>query len=67
MSKWTTLMKQGGVFAVLAGHFHRDEHHMLGGIPVNICAPVVGWGGRQSTFRHWVVKDGVLTYRTIYV
>ena len=66
-SRWTKLMKQGGVFAVMAGHYHRDESHMLDNIPVHLCAPVVGWWGRQTTFRHWTLKDGRLTYRTIYV
>jgi hypothetical protein len=67
MNKWTSIMKQGGVFAILAGHFHRDEIHMMDDIPVHICAPVVGWWGRQTTFRHWVLQNGILTYSTIYI
>jgi 3',5'-cyclic AMP phosphodiesterase CpdA len=67
MNKWTSIMTQGGVFAVLAGHFHRDESHRMGNIPVYICAPVVGWWGRQTAFRHWTLQNGVLTYRTIYI
>ncbi|MCK4960631.1 MAG: hypothetical protein KAT00_14565, partial [Planctomycetes bacterium] len=65
--EWTSIMKRGGVFAVLAGHFHRDEYHLANGIPFYICPPVVGWWGRQSTFRHWTLKNGMLTYRTVYV
>jgi hypothetical protein len=61
------MMKDAGVFVVLAGHFHRDEMHICNGIPFHIAAPVVGWWGRQSSFRHWVMKEGKLTYRTIYV
>jgi 3',5'-cyclic AMP phosphodiesterase CpdA len=67
MIRWVNLMKQGGVEAVLAGHFHRDEQHVVNGIPFCLCAPVVGWWGRQSTFRHWQLKDGALSYRTVYV
>ena len=67
MDEWTSIMKRGGVFAVLAGHFHRDEYHLANGIPFYICPPVVGWWGRQSTFRHWTLKNGMLTYRTVYV
>lgn len=67
MTRWADMMKHGGVFAVLAGHFHRDEYHLLNDIPLFISAPVVGWWGRQSTFRHWTLKNGTLTYRTIYV
>jgi len=67
LNRWAEIMKQGGVFAVLAGHFHRDELHMMGDIPVHLCAPVVGWWGRQTSFRHWIFQNGRLTYRTIYV
>jgi len=67
MTKWADIMKHGGVLTVLAGHFHRDEHHVLGNIPVHICAPVVGWWGRQTTFRYWHLSNNILTYRTIYV
>jgi len=67
MRNWAGIMIKGGVFAVLAGHFHRDEYHLLGKIPVHICAPVVGWWGRQTTFRHWTLSNSFLTYRTIYM
>jgi len=67
MAQWTSLMKDAGVFAVLAGHFHRGEMHIRNGIPFHIAAPVVGWWGRQSSFRHWRLRDGRLTYRTVYV
>jgi predicted MPP superfamily phosphohydrolase len=67
MKKWAKIMMQGGVFAVLAGHFHRDEYHFLETIPVHICSPVVGWFGRQTTFRYWNLNSHILTYRTIYI
>ncbi len=67
MDRWTRMMKEKGVLAVLTGHFHRDEFHLVNGIPFYVCASVVGWWGRQSTFRHWAYEDGRLTYRTIYV
>ena len=67
LDRWTAIMRKGGVFAVLAGHFHRDEYHRYNGIPFYIAPPVVGWWGRQTTFRHWKVENGLLSYRTIYV
>jgi len=66
MKKWAEIMMEGGVAAVLAGHFHRDEYHLLGNIPVHICAPVVGWWGRQTTFRYWNLNNNILSYRTVY-
>ena len=67
MQKWTDIMKAGGVKAVLAGHFHRDEYHIVNDIPFYICAPVAGFWGRQGSFRHWTMVDGQFTYRTIYI
>lgn len=67
MNKWADIMMKGDVCAVLAGHFHRDEYHLLGNIPVHICTPVVGWWKRQTTFRYWNLSNNILTYRTIYV
>lgn len=67
IKKWVNIMKKGGVLAVLAGHFHRDEYQLMGNIPVHICAPVVGWFGRQTTFRYWNLSNNNLVYRTVYV
>lgn len=67
MRRWAEMMTRGGVMAVLAGHFHRDESLRLGDIPVHICSPVVGWWGRQATFRHWTIDREALTYRTVYI
>ena len=67
MDRWTETMRQKGVFAVLAGHFHRDEFHIYNGVPFYIAPSVVGWWGRQSSFRHWIYEDGRITYRNIYV
>lgn len=67
MSRWASRMKEGGVFAVLAAHFHRDEQHVVRGIPFYLCPPVINFWGRQTTFRHWTLSRGVLTYRTVYV
>ncbi len=67
MNRWTDRMKRGGVFAVLAGHFHRDEQHFVNGLPFYLAGPVINMWGRQSCFRHWRLAKGLLTYRTIYL
>ena len=65
--KWIDLLNQYEVKAVLAGHFHRDEHHWLGNVPLYISAPVSAYWGRQLTFRIYEYKDGKLGYRTQYI
>ena len=67
MRRWTRRMKEGGVVAVLAGHFHRDELHYVDGLPFHLCGPVVNMWDRQTCFRHWAIRNGVLTYRTVYL
>jgi UDP-2,3-diacylglucosamine pyrophosphatase LpxH len=67
MERWTKRMKEGGVFAVLAGHFHRDEHHLVHGVPFYLAEPVINFWGRQTTYRHWTLSKGLLMHRTVYV
>lgn len=65
MIRWANRMKEGGVMAVLAGHFHRDELYWVHGLPFYLAGPVVNFWGRQTGFRHWALADGKLTYRSI--
>lgn len=67
MLRWTEQMKRGGVEAVMAGHFHRDETHVVNGIPFYLAGPVIHYWGRQTSFRHWAIQNGALTHRTVYV
>jgi 3',5'-cyclic AMP phosphodiesterase CpdA len=67
MNRWTARMKEGGVRAVMAGHFHRDELHYVDGIPFHLCGPVVNMWDRQTCFRHWSIEGGRLSYRTVYL
>jgi predicted phosphodiesterase len=67
MQRWTNRMKTGGVFAVLAGHFHRDEYQHVNGIDFHLAGPVINFWGRQTCFRHWTLSQGALTYRTVYL
>ncbi len=65
--QWIELLNQHNVKAVIAGHFHRDEFHWLGQIPLFISPPVSGYRGRQSTFRIYEYIKGQVSYRTQYV
>jgi 3',5'-cyclic AMP phosphodiesterase CpdA len=65
--RWTELLNSYNVKAVITGHFHRDEHHWLGDVPVYVCPPVAGYWGRQATYRIYQYKDGKLSYRTRYI
>lgn len=66
-NRWERLLNKYNVKAVIAGHFHRDEHHWLGDVPLYVCAPVVGYWGRQATYRIYEYKNGKLGYRTRYI
>ena len=55
------------VKAVLAGHFHRDELHWLGRVPLYVSSSVAGYWGRQGSFRVYEYRDGRLSYRTVYL
>jgi hypothetical protein len=65
--QWIALLNRYEVKAVIAGHFHRDEHHWLGDVPLYVSAPVSGFWGRQATYRVYEYKDGKLGYRTQYL
>jgi predicted MPP superfamily phosphohydrolase len=65
--KWVALLNRYGVQAVIAGHFHRDEHHWLGDVPLYVSAPVAGYWGRQTTYRIYEYRDGKVSYRTQYI
>jgi len=65
--KWIKLLNDYEVTAVIAGHFHRDEHHWLGEVPLYVSAPMSGYWGRQATYRIYHYKDGKISYRTQYI
>jgi Icc-related predicted phosphoesterase len=64
--KFQQLCEKNNVVAIIAGHFHRDELHWIGGIPLFISSPIAGNWGRQSSFRvyHWA--GGKLSYFSQY-
>ena len=66
-SSWEEVLNAYNVIAVLAGHFHRDEHYWLGDVPLYISTPVSDHWGRQPSFRIFEYKNGRLNYRTQYL
>lgn len=63
---WTKMLNENNVDAVIAGHFHRDELHWLGDVPVYVASSIAGFWGRQPSFRVYHYQDGKLSYRTVY-
>jgi len=64
---WDSILNKYGVEAVIAGHFHRDEMHWLGDVPVYVSSSVAEFWGRQASYRLYHYKDGKLSYKTIYI
>lgn len=65
--KWIALINNYNVKAVFAGHFHRDEHHWLGKVPLYISSSISGYWNRQATFRIYEYNNGKISYRTQYL
>lgn len=65
--KWIKLINSYNVKAVIAGHFHRDEQHWLGKVPLYVTPPVSGYFGRQPSFRIFEYTNGRIGYRTQYI
>jgi len=65
--RWEHLINSHNVKAVLAGHFHKDEQHWLGNVPLYIAPPMSDDFGRQATFRIYEYRNGKLSYRTQYL
>jgi 3',5'-cyclic AMP phosphodiesterase CpdA len=65
--RWETLINSANVKAVIAGHFHRDELHWLGKVPLYVAPPVARFYKRQPSFRIYEYRDGQIGYRTQYL
>lgn len=66
-ARWEALVKAYNVKAVFAGHFHKDELHWIGDVPLFVAPPVADGWGRQATYRIYEYRDGRLSYRTQYL
>ncbi|MFA5291434.1 MAG: metallophosphoesterase [Phycisphaerae bacterium] len=65
--KFTKMINAHNVEAVITGHFHRDELHWLGKVPMYVCSPVSEWLGRQAAFRIYQYENGKISYSTQYI
>lgn len=65
--RWSALLNRYPVKAVIAGHFHRDEFHWIGNVPLYVCPPLASWLGRQAAFRVYKYQDGKVEYLTQYL
>jgi len=65
--RWEELVLGHAVKGVFTGHFHKDELHWVGDVPIFVAPPVAGSWGRQSTFRLYEYRDGKVSYRTGYL
>jgi len=65
--RWVALLNTHNVKAVIAGHFHRDEHHWLGRVPLYVCSSIAGYWERQGSYRVYEYREGRLSYRTQYI
>lgn len=66
-AQFQKLCEKYNVQGIFTGHFHRDELHSIGQIPLFVCAPISGTRGRQSTFRVYHYQNGKITYFTNYL
>lgn len=64
---WVTLINQYNVKAVITGHFHRDEFHWLGDVPLYVSPPVAQKWGRQTSYRIYEYRAGKIGYTTQYL
>ncbi len=64
--RWEKTLNSHNVIAILAGHFHSDELHWIGEIPLFVSSSVTNRFGRQPSFRIYEYKAGKLSYRSQY-
>jgi len=65
--KWEKILTGGSVKAIITGHFHRDELHWVGDIPMYVGEPITRFWDRQPALRLYEYRKGHLGYRTIYL
>ena len=64
---YNQVINTANVRAILAGHFHRPEQHWVGDVPLHVAPAVIGYWGRQPTYRIYHYRDGKVSYHTGYV
>ena len=59
--------RYGNVKGVFCGHFHRDDLHRIGKVPLYSAPSIAGYWGRQASFRVYTYDNGEISYLTVYV
>ena len=67
LAKWTALINKYNVKALIAGHYHRNELHWLGKVPLYVAPSIAAYWDRQATFRIYKYHNGQLDYMTVYI
>jgi 3',5'-cyclic AMP phosphodiesterase CpdA len=66
--RWKRLLDEHPqIKAMVAGHFHRDELHWIGGVPIYVASSVASFWDRQPSVRLYKYEGGRLSYWTIYL
>lgn len=65
--RWEQLVTGHQVKGIFTGHYHKDELHWVGEVPLFVAAPIAGYWGRQASFRVYEYRDGQISYRTLYL
>jgi 3',5'-cyclic-AMP phosphodiesterase len=65
--KFQKLCEENNVVAIIAGHFHRDEFHWIGRIPLYIATPISRKWGRSLTYRVYHYENGMISYFTRFL
>jgi 3',5'-cyclic AMP phosphodiesterase CpdA len=66
VDEFRSICEKYNVKAVITGHFHRDELHWIGNIPLFVASPIAGKHGRQPSFRVYHYQNGQISYFTCY-
>ena len=62
-----TVNRFKNVKGIFCGHFHRDDLHRIGSVPLFSAPSIAGYWGRQASFRVYTYDNGNLEYLTVYV
>ncbi|MFH2141307.1 MAG: metallophosphoesterase [Bacteroidota bacterium] len=65
--RWKELLNGYTINAIVAGHFHRNEFHWVGEIPLYVASSVAGFWGRQASYKVFKYQNNKLSFWTVYI
>ena len=66
-NKYFEICHRYNVKGIFAGHFHRDEIHWDGYLPIFVSEPIAADNGHQASFRVYHYLNGQISYFTQYI